>query len=354
MSLSEGLAVTGRRGLPPSRQFKRKNMSRKIVIEALGRKTLPGRIAAGTGTSIVCKELMDSVNAYFPEGHTDPGSMFRLALAGHTVLGFDAVMPLFGTCHEASAMGCDVDWGGPDMMPESGKPIFGASGDVRIPSDLLSRPGCAVPLKAVSMLKRELGDAAAVCGKVFGSWTQAYHYFGIENFLIKTITQPGEVKLIMEKLLPVTLRFAKAQVEAGADCMLLADHATRDLCSPGAYREFLSGMHSYLAGEIEVPVILHICGDSSDRIGYIANTGIDCFHWDTKTGPPGEVRKLAGGRLALMGGISNLALLNGSPGDISAMAASAAEAGVDVVGPECAVPLSTPLANLKAAASVKK
>lgn len=332
----------------------RKIMSRKIFIDALAGKTLPGRVAAGTGTSVVCKELMDSVNSYFPEGHTDPEAMFSLALAGSTLLGFDSVMPLFGTCHEASAMGCDVDWGGPDMMPESGKPIFGVADDIKIPADLLSRPGCAVPIKAISMLKRELGGAAAVCGKVFGSWTQAYHYFGIENFLIKTITEPGEVKRIMENLLPVTLQFAEAQVDAGADCLLLADHATMDLCSPEAYREFLAGMHSYLAGEIAVPVILHICGNSSDRIGYIAETGIDCFHWDTKTGPPEEVRKLAGGRLSLMGGISNLTLLSGSPGDIFSLAAAAAEAGIDVVGPECAVPLSTPLENLKAAASIKK
>ncbi len=34
------------------------------------------------------------------------------------------------------------------------------------------------------MLRMELGGAAAVCGKVFDPWTQAYHYFGIEEFLL--------------------------------------------------------------------------------------------------------------------------------------------------------------------------
>ncbi len=325
-------------------------MSRKLFLQAVSGANRSGRPVFGTGTSVVCGEIMDAVNAYFPEGHTQPDAMLKLALSGHTILGFDVVMPLFGTCHEAAAMGCDVRWGGPDMMPEAGKPIFGSSEDIKIPADFLSRPGCAVPLKAISMLKKELGGAAAVCGKVFGSWTQAYHYFGIEDFLIKTITGPDEVKKILEKLLPVVLQFARARVEAGADCLLLADHATRDLCSPDAYREFLMEMHSYLAGEIEAPLVLHICGDTSDRLGYIKETGIGCFHWDTKTGPSGYVRRLAGGNLSLMGGVGNLSLLNDSPEEVSSAALSAVKAGIDVVGPECAVPLGAPLANLRAIA----
>lgn len=288
-------------------------MSRNRFLGAVKGENGPGEVSFGSGTSVVCAELMDSAGVYFPEGHTDPESMFRLALAGHTVLGFDAVMPLFSTCHEASAMGCGVNWGGPEMMPECGKPIFSSSGDIKIPGDLLSRPGCAVPLSAISALRKELGGAAAVCGKVFGSWTQAYHYFGLENFLIKTVTEPDEVKKIMENLMPVVLKFGRAQLEAGADCLLLADHAARDLCAPEAYRDFLMDMHSLIRSEIGAPLILHICGDTSDRIGYIRKTGIDCFHWDTKTGPPEYVRELSGEKLSLMGGVGNMLLLNGSP-----------------------------------------
>jgi [methyl-Co(III) methanol-specific corrinoid protein]:coenzyme M methyltransferase len=323
-------------------------MSRTSFLQALRRVITSGIPVFGTGTSVVCREMMEKVGAYFPEGHTEVQAMFKLALAGRTMLGLDVVMPLFSVCHEAAAMGCRVNWGGPDMMPEAGGPIFDTSNDIRVPPDLLTRPGCAVPLKALAMLRRELGDDAAVCGKVFGGWTQGYHYFGLENFLVKTITEPDEVKRIIEKLLPVTINFARAQIDAGADCLLLADHATRDLCSPAAYSQFLEDVHARLAATISVPLILHICGNTSDRIGMIADTGVACFHWDTRTGSPAEVRKLAGERLALMGGINNIRLLQGTPEEISSLARSAAEASIDIIGPECAVPLTTPLANLKA------
>lgn len=320
-------------------------------MDAAVRSNDSGQAAFGTGTSIVSQELMDEVGVHFPEAHLDDEKMAALAIAGHTVLGFDVVMPLFSICHEAAAMGCNVNWGDPSAMPESGPPIFRDADDIRIPSDLLQRPGCAVPLKAISLLKERVGDEAAVCGKVLGGWTQGYHYFGVENFLIATIDDPDMIRRIIDKLMSVTVRFANAQIDAGADCILLADHATRDLCSPQAYEEFLAPVHKRFAERIDVPVILHICGDTGDRIGLIAGTGMDCFHWDTKTGAPSEVRELAGAELALMGGIGNFRLLRGTPDEVAADAAEAARSDIDIVGPECAVPLGTPLANLKAVAS---
>ncbi|MCK4624139.1 MAG: MtaA/CmuA family methyltransferase [Phycisphaerae bacterium] len=327
-------------------------MSKSLFMDAVVRRNDSDQTVFGTGTSIACQELMEQVGVWFPDAHLEAEKMADLASAGHTVLGFDVVMPLFSVCHEAAAMGCNVNWGGPDAMPESGRPIYSDADDIKIPDDFLDRPGCKVPLEAIAILKKRLGDDAAVCGKVFGSWTLAYHLFGVENFLIATIDDPDGTRRLLEKLIPVTLRFARAQIEAGADCLLLADHATRDLCSPDAYRDFLMEMHGELARQIEVPLILHICGDTADRIGMIAQTGLACFHWDTKLGPAEKARELAGDKLSLMGGISNYKLLKDAPETIAADAVAAVRADIDIIGPECAIPLTTPLANLKAIAKI--
>lgn len=328
-------------------------MSRQQFLDAIVRRNTSGQPVFGTGTSIVCQELMEATGAWFPEAHWNAEQMAALAIAGHTMLGLDVVMPLFSVCHEAAAMGSSVNWGGPAAMPVCGKPIFKDEEDIRIPGDLLQHPGCAVPLAAIALLKKRLGNGAAVCGKVFGSWTQCYHYFGVESFLIGTLDDPDKTRRILDRLLPVTLKFARAQVEAGADCILLADHATRDLCSPQAYRDFLLPLHRRLAEEIEVPVILHICGNTSDRVGMVAQTGLSCFHWDTKSGPPDAFRRLAGPQLSLMGGVSNFTLLRGTPQDVVFQVQAALAAGIDVVGPECAIPLATPLANLRAIATCR-
>jgi [methyl-Co(III) methanol-specific corrinoid protein]:coenzyme M methyltransferase len=53
------------------------------------------RPAAITPTSVVNVELMDYSESPFPEAHRDLVKMTTLAETGHTVLGYDTIMPVF-------------------------------------------------------------------------------------------------------------------------------------------------------------------------------------------------------------------------------------------------------------------
>ena len=280
--------------------------------------------------------------------------MAALAAAGYTVLGLDNVMPLFGVWHESSALGCEVDWGDRSRMPV-GKPCCpNLDAGFAIRKDFLLQPSCAVPLQAIRSLKQQFGNEVAVVGKIFGPWTLGYHVFGVEEFLIATLVTPDAVKRTMRLLMEVTLAFANAQIESGADALTLADHCTRDLSSPTAYRDFLKEIHAELHERIPVPILLHICGDTSDRIGYIRETHLECFHYDSKV-PALQARRLAGETLALMGGTSNLTVVkSGTSETIARDVQEKLAARIDIIGPECAVPLDAPWANLRTLADEAK
>ena len=326
---------------------------RDIFLRAMKREATP-RPAKGSATSIATTDLMDTVGAHFPEAHLDAETMARLAAAGYTEIGFDNVAPLFSVCTESAAMGVEVDWGQVDVMPTCRAPLYGIDDEVVIPDDLLTREPCQVALAAVGLLKKRSGEEAAIVGKVFGPWTLGYHIFGVEEFLVNTLLEPDALKRAMATLKEVTVRFGTAQVEAGADALCLGDHATRDVCSPAAYDEFLFEIHQELAERLPCPVILHICGDTSDRIPRIRETGFECFHFDSKV-PTAVARELAGGALALMGGTSNLDVIRtGTPEQIREDVREKAECGVDIIGPECAVPLDSPFENLKMLAAEAK
>ena len=107
---------------------------------------------------------------------------------------------------------------------------------------------------------------------------------------------------------------------------------------------------SELVRELGCPLVLHICGNTADRLEYICQAGFDAFHFDSKV-PAVTARDITRGRLSLVGNVNNPEiLLRGTPEDAYRAAMAALEAGVDVVGPECAVPLATPNANLTAIA----
>ena len=55
---------------------------------------------------------------------------------------------------------------------------------------------------------------------------------------------------------------------------------------------------------LPVPLILHICGNTLDRMGYIAETGMASFHFDSKNDPQ-KAMDIVGGRIGLVGNINN-------------------------------------------------
>jgi len=283
----------------------------------------------------------------FPEAHLDARSMARLALAGHTILGFDNVMPVFSTKQESSSLGAPTDWGSDRKMP-TGRPMAGSMDDP-VPlgefDKFLTNPPMRAVLGAIGILKRELGDSAAVQGKVMGPWSLAFDLYGLETFLVATLIQPDEVRRVLRQLMPVVLASARAQVDAGADCLTVADHCTRDLCGPHAYRDFLMEWHMELAKAIPVPLVLHVCGDTTDRIKYFRETGMAMFHFDSKNGTAASVREARG--MPLMGGTGNVAVVrNGNTDIIKADVDDKLTNRIAVLGPECAVPLDAPANNL--------
>lgn len=325
--------------------MKDKNMTPKDLVKNIlaGQKTERKAVLNPvSSTTVVQMEIMD---AFFPEAHFDAKKMFELSRANYEVLGYDAIMPIFSVVIEAFANGCEVDWGNPEMMPQIKGKLWKDYKDIEIKKNFLDNYAVKAVLDCISMLKSKYPEVAII-GKVFGPWTLSYDFFGVEDFLIKSIINPNEVKDILEKLSEITVRFAQAQIDAGADFMTVADHATKDLCSPLAYRDFLIPIHSMLVKEIEVPIMLHICGDTLDRIDYICQTGVSFFHFESKVEASKAV-ETCGGRTKLIGNINNpLTLLFKRPKDVRAQVFNAIKSGIDIIGPECAVPLTTPLENL--------
>lgn len=326
--------------------------SRERVLTAMRR--APTDIpVVGNAVSIATVELMEATGCFFPEAHIDAEAMAGLAAAGHDLLGYDTIAPVFSVQHEADALCCEVDWGRVDMMPDATLHPCATARDIHLPADILRHPALVVVLDALKLLRERYPDVALV-GKVFGPWTLAYHLFGVERFLMMTLDDPDEVHRILEMLMPLPELFARKQLEAGADVITLADHATGDLVAPEMYRDFLWPLHKTLAKVISGPVILHICGDTLDRIPWISRSGLECFHFESKV-PAAKARWAAGDRIALMGNINNpRTLLHGTPEDVAAEVEAALNAGVEIVAPECAVPLTTPTENLRAVAEAAR
>ena len=323
--------------------------SRERVLAALAREPVD-RTPLCNPTSVATVELMDLVDAPFPAANREPELMARLAATSYTELGFDTIMPVFTIIQESSALGCKIQWEQKDNWPtvRMSEPIWHEPDDIVVPADLCTHPDTACVTEAIKFLRREYGDEVAIVGKTMGPWSLGYHCFGVEPFLLLSLDDPGKTKLCLDRMKEITIEFGLAQIEAGADALTLPDHATGDLVSGDYYKRYLRDLHIEFAERLSVPIILHICGRTVDRMEYIAQTGMAAFHYDSKNTPE-ESTQIVRDRIALVGNINNPeTLFAKGPETVGAEVVRNLEAGVQLIGPECAIPLQTSIENLKA------
>ncbi len=322
--------------------------SRQRVLAALNREPVD-RTPVCNPTSVATVELMDLVDAPFPEANRNPELMARLAATSYTELGFDTIMPVFSIIQESSALGCKIQWEQKDNWPtvRMSEPIWREPEDIKISADILNHPDMTCVPEAIKILRREYGDEVAIIGKTMGPWSLGYHCFGVEPFLLMSLDDPDKTKRCLDRMKDLTIEYGIAQIEAGADAVTLPDHATGDLVSGEYYERYLRDLHIEFAERIPGHIILHICGRTVDRMEYIAQTGMSAFHYDSKNGPR-ESMDIVQDRISLVGNINNpQTLFSRGPEDVREEVYENLEAGVHMVGPECAIPLQTSIENLK-------
>ena len=225
------------------------------------------------------------------------------------------------------------------------KPLCKGPDDIKIPSGFMEHPDILCTTKSIEILHKEVGNEAAVFGKVTGPWTMGYHVYGVQNFLMMSIDDPVKTRQSLEKLKEISVMFGEAQIAAGADALTFSDHPTGDLVSGDYYQKYLQEIHTEMVERLKVPLILHICGRTVDRMDHIAQTGMAAFHFDSKNGAQ-EAVDIMKKRVRLVGNINSPLTIYAKPEEIKNEVYAALDAGVEMIAPEGAVPLSTKLENV--------
>ena len=151
--------------------------SKERVMAALNNQK-PDRMPCFGANCMATYAQMEEVQAFWPKAHEDGETMARLALASHTILGFDAVRVPFCQTFEARALGCKIKPGkgpgGIEGIPGiDHPPPFKLDDTPEFPDDFLSRGLIPELLKAVRILKKELGDKVPVVAGIVGPFTIA-------------------------------------------------------------------------------------------------------------------------------------------------------------------------------------
>lgn len=164
-------------------------------------------------------------------------------------------------------------------------------------------------LEVTERLKEKMGKDGFILGRADqGPFNLLCLLRGAQQFMEDLIVEDESV--IMHALDWTTeahIRFAKAQIEAGAHMTSMGDaYASPNLISPAAYRKFAFPWEKRVVEKVQTkkePYSIHICGDTTKIIQDMGDTGAKVLEIDWKL-DIGEARRCLPQDTVLMGNIN--------------------------------------------------
>lgn len=210
--------------------------------------------------------------------------------------------------------------------------------------------------EAARLVAKEIGDDVVVTVTAWGPFTLAAQMYDVEPFMKATYKKKGEVHKTLAFATDLLKQFYRPLLEDGVIPMMsIADPTgSGDLISNRAFRTFsLPYLEPLIAwaNEYGVYTWLHICGDTTDKLESIAETGAHCFSLDYKV-DLGTAKELIGHRVCLAGNVDPVSVLaHGDPEKVRSESQACIEAagagGGFILTGGCDLPPTVSMENLQ-------
>lgn len=170
-------------------------------------------------------------------------------------------------------------------------------------------------IRGIELLRRRVGDDLLVEGWVEGPCAESADLRGINRLMLDFSDDPIFVRDLFDFVVEGAIRFAAAQIDAGADILGIGD-AAASLVGPHIYKEFVWPSEKKLVDAIHAhggKVRLHICGNTRRILGAMGDLGCDMVDVDFPV-PMNQARAQTGPMQTLAGNLDPVrAVRDGSP-----------------------------------------
>jgi uroporphyrinogen decarboxylase len=215
--------------------------------------------------------------------------------------------------------------------------------------------GIQVLVEAARILSKSIGDTTVVGTSQWGPFTLGGLAYGVENLMRNIHKDKSSVHAVMEFASELCYDYLEPFIDAGVSLISLADPtASGDLISRDQFIEFSLPYLKRVAEKIRargVWVLVHICGNTTNRLDRIPETGAQIMSVDYKVSLS-DARRILGGKIAFAGNLNPVAVLQKETvqGVAAASREAIGKAGVNggyLLMPGCDIPPSVPIENVK-------
>jgi MtaA/CmuA family methyltransferase len=202
--------------------------------------------------------------------------------------GYDVVFDLIGVHAESEAMGSVVKYGD-GYLPMIKEPVI-KNYEEDLPKLRTLNPykdgRLPLILEGIRRLKELCDGEIPVEGYVQCPFRHAAMMRGADNLMRDIFKDKENARKLLEIATESLIIWGVAVAQAGADIVLLSDPTSSgDAVSPKQYEEWGLPYTQRVASAIKktgVKLLLHMCGDTSDRLEILASTGVEGLSLDAK------------------------------------------------------------------------
>lgn len=299
---------------------------RQLVRAALNGGEVP-RVPTGS----LAVHVTATLAAVSIEDYTrDPEVMADCICRYHERFQPDAVWLSADTWVTAEAMGAAVAFPAPGQpLAGTGETLIKSATDIdRLPApDPASLGRMPMMLEAMELLRHRLGDEVFIVGCFDQSpFSLACALADINEMMMKLADDPPFVEALLEHCISHASAYATALAHAGAD-MLSTGDSPAGLTGPDLYQEYVLPAERRVFDAIrpacDVPISLHICGNSTHILPAMASSGAEVLEIDHLVSLDDACR-LVPENIALWGNIDPVGVIrNGSPDTVKSAATEA-------------------------------
>ncbi len=305
---------------------------------------------AFSGLIHVTAEGLEREGLSFHEIHHDAQKMARAAASTYRWTGMpSATLPL-DLCAPAEALGAELKFYEDGMQfPQVKGALAESVREIeRLESRDLEVGRLSLILEAIGLVKKDIGNDAAISGMIPGPYTLLLYICNPRNLFMEMKKEPQAVLDALLRLSTFLSQVASAYRNAGADFITIHEMGgSPGFIGPAKFEQFVFPFVRQFISELPKPVVLSVCGNTNKSMGLLVQTGADAISVDQTNDLAASRAGMAG--TLLFGNIDPVATLwQGDGTSITEGVRRAKEAGADAVWPGCDLVPQTSIQNLKA------
>ena len=277
-------------------------------------------------------------------------------IKGYETLGADMVYAnAFASCALREVMG-----NGDASKPALKSPADIAKFDVdEVFEQTIKHPIFDYLARQLEVLNRRIGEEKLILAFGVGPLTNAAGMLGMEPLMMALHEEPEEMMPVLDFAVKISVKLYEYQVQRGATAISIADPVSSiNLISESYFDKFsLPGIKRITSAvkHFGLPIMLHICGDTTTRLEPLIGSGIDIFSLDSvdlKTAFEKSDRDYA-----IFGNLSTVEVMLTAPAEkVYSMSKELCEIGKTgfILAPGCDLPPATPYENIQAMVKAAK